>query len=413
MNLLENFREGWRSIRSNSLRAILTALIIAIGITSLVGILTAIDGIQGSVESSFAGLGANSFDIRSPQMYRRRRSGQSDRQVRSIEFREAVTYKERFGRQAIISLSTDVTGSAQVKYGSKKTNPNITVRGGDENYLTIKGYKLASGRDITTNDLLYSTGVAILGNELAKTLFGNTPPVGKILSALGQQIQVIGVLESKGSMSGGGDDRILLLPLETGKRLAGPTRKLTFDITTAVPNVTNMDEVVEEARGVMRLVRQDRIGMPDTFEIERADAVLAEMDEITGVLRLGGFGIGFITLLGASIALMNIMLVSVTERTREIGIRKSLGATPQRIREQFLIEAVVICLMGGVGGLVLGIGIGNLLSGLITKGAGGFVVPWLWMALGILVCVTVGILSGVYPAIRASKLDPIEALRYE
>ncbi|MCY7351032.1 MAG: ABC transporter permease [Cytophagaceae bacterium] len=413
MNLLENFREGWRSIRSNSLRSVLTAMIIAIGITSLVGILTAIDGIQGSVESSFAGLGANSFDIRGPQMYRRRRSGQSERQVRSIEFREAATYKERFGRQAIISLSSDVTGAAQVKYGSKKTNPNITVRGGDENYLTIKGYKLATGRDITTNDLLYSTGVAIVGNELAKTLFGTTAPVGKVLSVLGQQIQVIGVLESKGSMSGGGDDRILLLPLETAKRLAGPARTLTFDITTSVPNVTSMDEVVEEARGVMRLVRQDRIGQPDTFKIERADAVLAEMDEITGYLRVGGFGIGFITLLGASIALMNIMLVSVTERTREIGIRKSLGATPQRIREQFLIEAIVICLMGGVGGLVLGIGIGNLLSGLITQGGGGFIVPWLWMALGILVCVTVGILSGVYPAIRASKLDPIEALRYE
>ena len=305
-----------------------------------------------------------------------------------------------------------MTGIAQIKYGSQKTNPNTNVRGGDENYLSIKGFKLARGRDITSNDLFYATNVAILGSEVARTLFGNTEPVGKTVTVLGQQIKIIGVLESKGNMTGGGDDRMLLLPLETAKRLAGPTRTLTFDITSAVPRGSNMDEVVEEARGVMRLVRQDRLGMPDSFEIERADAVLKELDSITGYLRFGGFGIGFITLLGASIALMNIMLVSVTERTREIGIRKSLGATPLRIRQQFLIEAIVICILGGLGGLVLGIGIGNLLSTLITQG-GGFIVPWLWMLMGMLVCVTVGILSGFYPAWRASKLDPIEALRYE
>ncbi|MBC7892712.1 MAG: ABC transporter permease [Sphingobacteriaceae bacterium] len=412
MNLLENFREGLRSIRANSLRAVLTALIIAIGITSLVGILTAIDGIKGSVESSFAGLGATTFDIEGPRQFRRRRAGQADKRYRAIEFREAMAYKQRYGQKAIISISTGITGIGQVKYASKKTNPNTSVRGGDENHLTIKGYKLAKGRDITPNDLLYSTNVAILGNELARTLFGTTEPIGKTVSALGQQIQIIGVLESKGNMTGGGDDRMMLLPLETGKRLAGPARTLTFDITSAVPKGSNMDEVVEEARGVMRLVRQDRLGMPDSFEIERADATLKELDNITGYLRYGGFGIGFITLLGASIALMNIMLVSVTERTREIGIRKSLGATPLRIRQQFLIEAVVICILGGIGGLLMGIGIGNLLSSVITQGA-GFVVPWLWMVVGMLVCITVGILSGYYPAWRASKLDPIEALRYE
>jgi putative ABC transport system permease protein len=412
MNLLENFREGLRSIQANSLRAVLTALIIAIGITSLVGILTAIDGIKSSVETGFAGLGATTFDIEGPRMWRRRRAGQSEKRVRAIEFREAIAYKQRYGEKAIISLSTNVTGIAQIKYGSQKTNPNTNVRGGDENYLSIKGFKLARGRDITSNDLFYATNVAILGSEVARTLFGNTEPVGKTVTVLGQQIKIIGVLESKGNMTGGGDDRMLLLPLETAKRLAGPTRTLTFDITSAVPRGSNMDEVVEEARGVMRLVRQDRLGMPDSFEIERADAVLKELDSITGYLRFGGFGIGFITLLGASIALMNIMLVSVTERTREIGIRKSLGATPLRIRQQFLIEAIVICILGGLGGLVLGIGIGNLLSTLITQG-GGFIVPWLWMLMGMLVCVTVGILSGFYPAWRASKLDPIEALRYE
>ncbi len=412
MNLLENFREGLRSIQANSLRAVLTALIIALGITALVGMLTTVDGIKNSVESSFAGMGATTFDIHGPQMFRRRRAGQSDKRVRAIEFREAMAYKERFGRQAVISLATNVTGIAQIKYESQKTNPNTLVRGVDENYLAIKGYKVAKGRDITTNDLFYATNVALLGSELAKTLFASVEPVGKTIVVLGQQMKVVGVLESKGNMTGGGDDRVLLLPLETAKRLAGPTRTLTFDITTSLLQAANMDEVVEEARGTMRLVRQDRLGQSDSFEIERADAVLKELDNITGYLRIGGFGIGFITLLGASIALMNIMLVSVTERTREIGIRKSLGASPLRIRQQFLIEAIVICILGGIAGLVFGIVIGNVLSKVISSGS-TFIIPWLWMLVGMIVCVTVGILSGYYPAHRASRLDPIEALRYE
>ena len=169
---------------------------------------------------------------------------------------------------------------------------------------------------------------------------------------------------------------------------------------------------MEEARGIMRRVRNDRIGAKDSFEIESADAIAKDFEEVSGYLRMGGFGIGIITLLGAAIALMNIMLVSVTERTREIGIRKSLGATPRLIRLQFLIEAIVVCILGGIGGLILGIAIGNLIAGLISENA-SFIVPWFWMLIGIFVCVIVGIISGIYPAIKASRLDPIEALRYE
>lgn len=223
MNLLENFREGLRSIQANSLRAVLTALIIAIGITSLVGILTAIDGIKSSVETGFAGLGATTFDIQGPRMWRRRRAGQSEKKIRAIEFREAMAYKQRYGEKAIISLATFVTGNAQIKYASQKTNPNVNVRGGDENYLTIKGFKLGRGRDITSNDLFYATNVAILGSEVARTLFASADPIGKTVTVLGQQINIIGVLESKGNMTGGGDDRMLLLPLETARLDTNPT----------------------------------------------------------------------------------------------------------------------------------------------------------------------------------------------
>lgn len=412
MNLLENIREGLRSIAGNRLRTILTSLIIAIGITSLVGILTAIDGIQNSVNSSFAGLGANTFSIVARQdAYRR--GGRVQRQDAPIDYFDAVQFKRRFPYGATIAVSTVVTGAAQAKYGSKKTNPNVQLIGGDDAYLAVKGFTLQSGRNLNQNDLSNTLNVAIIGSELANTLFEKKiNPLNQSIRVSGTQYQVIGVLSKKGGFSGGGDDRMVLIPIDNARALAG-NQKLSFDITASVSTIAGQDEAVGEARGTMRLVRHDPLGQPDSFEIERADDLAKETENITGYLRMGGFGIGFITLLGASIALLNIMLVSVTERTREIGIRKSLGATPQRIREQFLIEAIVICILGGLGGVTLGLGIGNLIADLISPGKGGFVVPWVWMGLGIVVCVVVGLFAGIYPAVRASKLDPIEALRYE
>ena len=412
MNFIENFREGLRSIAGNRLRTILTSLIIAIGITSLVGILTAIDGIQSSVDSSFAGLGANTFTIAARQEVSRI-SGRVRQQDQPVDYHQAIAFKRRFPYGATIAISTVVTSAAQPKYGSRKMNPNALLVGGDEAYLSVKGYTLQNGRNLTSNDLNYSLNVAIIGSEVANTLFEKKiNPINQSIRVSGAQYKVIGVLERKGGLSDGNEDRIILIPLDNARALAG-TRKLTFDITASAPDLSSQDIAVGEARGVMRQIRRDPLGQPDSFEIQRADDLLKETQEITGYLRVGGFGIGFITLLGASIALLNIMLVSVTERTREIGIRKSLGATPKRIREQFLIEAIVICLLGGLGGVILGLSIGNLISMLISGGEGGFVVPWAWMGLGIVVCVAVGLFAGIYPAVRASKLDPIEALRYE
>ncbi|MFM6948597.1 MAG: ABC transporter permease, partial [Aquirufa sp.] len=219
-------------------------------------------------------------------------------------------------------------------------------------------------------------------------------------------------LDKKGNMMGGGDDRVVMVPLETGRKMA-VGRNLTYDITTSSSRILNIDDFMEEARGIMRKVRKDPIGAEDSFSLDRSDSMAKSFEGITSSLRIGGFVIGFITLLGAAIALMNIMMVSVTERTREIGIRKSLGATPYRILQQFLIEAIVICLIGGIGGIILAIPIGNLIAQGISSGNASFIIPWLWMTTGIIVCILVGLFSGIYPAFKASKMDPVEALRYE
>ncbi|WP_439559254.1 ABC transporter permease [Dyadobacter sp.] len=414
MNIRENVDEGLRSIQSNLLRTVLTALIIAIGITSLVGILTAIEGIQSSVNSSFADLGANTFTIRNRYDDGFFSRGRRSKQYPPINYRQAVAFAQKFkdSYDARVSLSSDIAGAVQVNYQSKKTNPNSSVVGTDDQYIGIKGYKIDQGRNIDRNDMEKSLNVAVLGQEIARKLFERADPVNKEITFMGSRYRVIGVLQKKGSLGGNNDsDRIILIPLENARGLAA-NQTLAYSTTASAPNITDGDLIVEEARGMMRTIRHDQLGKEDSFEIDRADEVAKNFEEVSGYLRLGGFGIGIITLLGASIALMNIMLVSVTERTREIGIRKSLGATPRVIRFQFLIEAIVVCILGGIGGLFLGIIIGNVISTSISSES-SFVIPWLWMAMGIAVCVFVGVISGIYPAIKASRLDPIEALRYE
>jgi putative ABC transport system permease protein len=413
MNIIENMMEALRSIKGNLLRTILTAAIIAFGITALVGILTTIDGMQSSVDNSFAGLGANSFDIK-VERKRGRRSGVNEKVQPPLRYVEAKKFKELFTNKtadATVSLYAGVTGIAEIKYESNKTNPNTSIVGVDDNYLTIKGYDLQAGRNFNSTDLELNSNVMIIGNEIAMKLFPQESPLNKSLQVLGQRFTVVGVLGKKGSLTGGGDDRVALVTLETGRGLSAQ-RTQTFEVTTSVPKVNDMDFIIGEATSTMRIIRGDQLGEEESFNIERSDALAKNFEEVTGYLRIGGFGISFITLLGASIALMNIMMVSVTERTREIGVRKAIGASPSLIRMQFLIEAIVICIMGGVGGILLGITVGNIVSSLISEDS-SFIIPWGWMLLGLVVCVSVGLLSGFYPAYKASKLDPIESLRYE
>ena len=411
MNLIEDFKEGLRSIKANLLRSVLTALIVTIGITSLVGILTAIDGIEYSVSESLSSLGVNVFDISSKRNRGGNQQGIKEKLFKPLQLSEAQKFIDRYTFPASISLSADLTGTAEVKHLSKKTNPNISVNGVNEEYLAIKGLNIEKGRNFSPIEIQYGSKVVILGKKLVDAIYAEKEePIGTEVSFKGTQFKVIGVLKEKGQLAEDNYDNMAIIPIIVANQLAGG-RGLEYWLTVGVTDITQMDIAMGEATGLMRTIRQDRVGQPNSFELAKSETLAEEMESITGALRIGGFGVGFITLLGAAIALMNIMLVSVTERTREVGVRKALGATPLRIRQQFVIEAIVVCILGGLGGIILGILIGNLISRAI--GIDAFVVPWVWMMMGLIVCIAVGLLSGYYPAYKASKLDPIESLRFE
>jgi putative ABC transport system permease protein len=412
--LFEYFKIALQSIKTQALRTILTSLIITIGIMALVGILTAIDAIKESLTGEFALLGANTFTIqnRGPNI-RIGNKGERPKTYPVISYYEAMKFKERMPvESAAVSISFSATGTAEVKYANLKTNPNISVMAADENYLQTGGYEMAAGRNFTQNDIESSAAVTLVGQEILNKLFPKQSAaavLGQFISIGGQRFRIVGVLASKGNSFGFGGDKSVWIPI-TKARSIYATAGRSFAVNVMAWRGDMLESVIAEATALMRAVRKRKPMEEDNFNITKSDNISQTLIENLSYVTAAAVLIASVTLLGAAIALMNIMLVSVTERTREIGVRKALGAKARAILTQFLTEAVVICLIGGAFGVLLGILIGNATSSLI---GGSFIIPWAWMLLSAVLCLLVGLLSGFYPAFKASRLDPIESLRYE
>jgi putative ABC transport system permease protein len=406
----ENLRISFRAIRSNRVRAILTICIIAIGIMALVGILTAIDAIKSSLTNQFTMMGANSFTITSRGMnFRMGNDSYRAKNYSRISYREATEFKERFIEPAWVSISFNASGLATVKYETKKTNPNVSLTGVDENYLAVSGYDIENGRNFNADEVQMNRHLVLIGAEIVKSLFPTgLDPLDKEITVAGMKLKVAGVLKSKGASAINGDN-VCFMPVTTARQYFSRPN-MTFNITVMPINPVNLDMMTGEAESIFRIVRNLDPRDESDFNISKSDNIVNMLLKNIRYVTLAATLIGIVTLFGAAVGLMNIMLVSVTERTREIGTRKAIGAKTTTIKYQFLFESIMIGQLGGIFGIILGILIGNAISSMLRS---SFVIPWIWVITGIIVCFIVGVVSGYAPAVKAANIDPIEALRYE
>jgi putative ABC transport system permease protein len=407
----ENIRQALEAIRSNILRASITILIIAFGIMAIVGVLTSIDSIKYWLASSFTTLGANTFKIQNRQGNFKIGGSRAKRiQYPEITFQQATEMKKRLQAFHIpANVQAVANQMGKVKYLQYVTNNNITIKGTDENFLLVEGYKIAKGRSITQEDVEYGRNVVVIGAEVEEKIFPGIYALDKIITLDKRPYKVIGVLEKRGTSFGGGGDKVAIIPI-TSMRKSFIDNKRSYTINAYVENPQELDYYIQVATGIFRLIRKLKPIDDNNFVAVKSDSFVESLMENLALLTLSATAIAIITLFGASIGLMNIMLVSVTERTKEIGLRKALGATKNHILFQFLVEAIVICQLGGLLGTILGISIGNLIGSFLGN---EFIIPWNWVILSVVICFVVGVISGIYPARKAAQLDPIEALRYE
>ena len=426
MTFKDTIKLSWRNISSNRLRTGITVAIIALGICALIWFLTSLKAASNSLTNSFSTMGANAFSIRfkdrnihfggGAQRNVTKTSKSSLKEKNSsigkiITYQEAKAFKERYPFPGIVGLAIRGAGSIVVNNETKKTNPDINVTGGDENYLELNGYKIAYGRNMTPADVESGSSVCFIGNAVAEKLYpdNSAKAIDKVISVDHIPYRVLAVLEDKGSSAFFSTGKVVITSYNNIRRFY-PVQNSSFAIVAMVTDVNLMDAAIGEAKGTFRQVRKLDVKEEDNFYIDKSDSIAESLLNNLGFLEKGIIGVALITLLASSIGLMNIMLVAVNERTKEVGLIKALGGTKKDIRNQFLWESILISLLGAVVGIVVGILLGNLIAMYLKS---GLVLLWGWIIGGIAVCSLVGLAAGLYPAIKASKLNPIDALRYE
>lgn len=429
MTTRDSILSAWLNIKSNKVRTSITVIIIALGIFALILIITAITAASNSLTSSFSTMGANSFKLRFREMRvsigghgqrspeKQSKSSQSVRQSTlgiPISLQDARLFKERYQFPGtLVSIAKTGPSSIEVKTNLRKTNPDVTVYGGDENYAELNGYKILYGRNMTETEAASGVSVCLIGYGVAEKLYPDNleKAIESVISVNNVPYRVIGVLEDKGSSAFFNTSKIIITSYNNVRRVfPAQTQSSTYTIGVSVDDIKMMDLAIAEATATFRPIRKLNAKDGDNFYIDKSDSIASSLLSNLRFLEVGTIGIAFITLIGAAIGLMNIMLVAVNERTREIGLAKALGSTGSAIRTQFLFESIIISVLGAIAGIISGVLIGNVVAILMNT---GFVVPWAWVIAGMLVCTLVGLLAGLYPAIKASKLDPIVALRHD
>ncbi len=424
MNFLDVFSLAFRTVRGNKLRTGLTVAIIAFGIMALVGIITAIKAMNQKFTESFSTMGANAFTIRFKERNIRFGGGGDDIKLskksnrkekksnldKKITKDEAELFVRSFNYPATKSISVFGNRNNIISYKARKTSPNVTLFGGDENYLLLNGFSLAFGRNLNRMDVQTGRNVCVIGYDVAKNLFkeGVERAENAVIRINNIPYRVLGVLESKGSTFGFSRDNVVITTYSNVHR--NFSSGFSYVIAVMTSDLLRVNQAMGEAEGAFRSIRKLTTTEENNFVLDRSDSVAEKAMNSLGFLTISATVIGFITLIGAAIGLMNIMLVSVSERTKEVGLIKAIGGKSKMVRRQFLLEAIIISLLGAVFGILLGILVGNLFSVVLNT---GFVVPWNWVIYGIIICSIVGLLAGLYPAWKAGRLNPIEALRYE
>ena len=407
----ENIRIAFGSIRTQLLRTILTVLIIAIGITALVGILSAVSALENTISSDFSSMGSNTFNIQRYEFTAQRQSSREAQKINPIiSYTEVKAFEDNYNfPYTKTSISFVGTGTAEVKYENKKTDPEVTVLGINENYIQNSGLEIDSGRELNYFDVLNNNNVCVIGSDLVKSVLADVNPIDKTISIRGAKFKVVGVLKSKGSTFGNNQDLRVFIPLQKARSLFTQPN-INYNLSVKTDNKDMLEGAQDEAILTFRNVRGLSPVEENNFGIERSDDLINRIADITQYLYMAAWIISIITITGSSIALMNILFVSVTERTREIGVRKALGAKKKTIATQFFMEAIIIGQLGGILGIILGVLIGYLVASLAEF---DFSTPWLAMFSAFTIAFIVAIVAGLLPAVKAARLDPVESLRYE